>query len=147
MEPLYIELRLERAAGLRRLSSEAIAEMVQAIRSAKRLPRLGYHFAQHGAEMGAAREEDYEQAFREHLSQPRLRVFTYLRPRGRAPFWELVDPATGRTALYNERERDAWSFFTPTNAQARDHNTEGWWVEVVFREGSWEREEQWRWDV
>ena len=145
MEPRYTQFRQERAAQLRQLTAADLAAAVRALGGVQRLPRIRYHFAQHGRDLGATSIEEYDGAFRLHLAQADLRIFSYLRARDRVPFWELVDPVNGRTVLYNEEVREAWSFFQPSDPAAPYRNAEGWWVEVVPGPTNWQIEEQWRW--
>ena len=72
------------------------------IKDATTLSRMEYHFEEHAAEFGVTSTEEYLALLRVHLRQDDLRIFSYLRPRGQAPFWALVAPDAGDTVLYNE---------------------------------------------
>jgi len=71
------------------VSRQDIENLLSRIRQSKAIPKLTYHFEQHGAQFGARDEQEYLQRMREHLSREDLRVFTYLRGRRQVPFWEL----------------------------------------------------------
>ena len=74
------------------MSSQDIDSLLIRIRQSRTMPKLSYHFGQHGAEFGVRDEREYLQRMREHLSREDLRIFTYLRGRRQVPFWELIDP-------------------------------------------------------
>lgn len=134
-----------RLAQLRRLSDNEVMATVAAIRQATTLARPDYHLAIHGREFGATTLEAYLLALREHLRRRDLRVFTYLRPPKLVPFWELVAPDDGATALYNEAKGAVWSFYLPGRAELRFAAYEAVAVELVPTATGWMRVEHWRW--
>ena len=139
-------LQAERVEQLRQLSDQEVSRIVESIRHATTIPRLPYHFEKHGRGLGIATAEEYLQASREHLRRRDLRIFTYLRPAGRVPFWELMAPDIGTTVMYNEQRRQIWSFFRPEDAAARMAAVQAGWIEVVRTATGWDFREHWQWD-
>ena len=125
------------------MTSEQIADILRLIRKAETIPRLRYHFEQHGAQFGAQDEQEYLQRMRQHLSREDLRVFTYLRGRRQVPFWELVDLESGATVLYNESQHSIWSFYRMALPEYRLRRYQLEWLEVVRTSSGWESRESW----
>ncbi len=86
------DTRIWQVAGM---SSGDVEKLLARIRQSEAVPRLRYHFEQHGAELGAGDEQEYLQRMRQHLSREDLRIFTYVRGKKHVPFWELVDLESG----------------------------------------------------
>ena len=138
-------LRQERLAQLRQFTDRDVERVRASIRQATAVPNLCYHLRKHGAAMAVHTEDEYLRALREHLRREDLRVFTYLRPRGHVPFWELVASDTGTTVVYNSKRKQIWSFFQPKDADGRMRYAETAWIEVIRLVDGWEFEESWRW--
>ena len=130
---------------LQQLSSDQIEVILAAFRSASTVPKPEYHLEKHGDMLGVRSIAEYEEAFRDHVQGEGLRVFTYLRPADRTPFWELVDPSTGTTGVYNERKSEVSSFFRPKSPERRMVVAQQWWIEVVQTSQGWEPKENWQW--
>jgi hypothetical protein len=143
--PSLASLKSDRMGQLQQLSSDRIEGILAAFRSASTVPKPEYHFGKHGDMLGVQSLAEYEQAFRDHVQKEGLRVFTYLRPADRTPFWELVDPSTGTTGVYNEGKETASSFFRPRSVERRMAIAQQWWVEVTRTSQGWEPKENWRW--
>lgn len=142
---LTSSLRAERLAQLRRAHREDIGRIANEILRAETIPRLYYHFRQHGQEFGATTPEAYLAAFQKHRGRRDMRMFTYLRGRGRVPFWELVAPDTGTSVTYNEQRRVVWSFFRSERPELRFARYQVLWIEVIRAGTGWRFEEDWRW--
>ena len=80
------QLKILRLAQLSMMSSQDIDAIIQSIRQVTTLARLDYHFESHGEEeeFETSVSEEYRALFRSHLRCDDLRIFTYLRSRGRA---------------------------------------------------------------
>jgi len=109
------ELRARRLEQLRAMSSEELDECIRRMRLEQDLPELLYHFRTHRAEFDADTPEAYHALFKEHIRRDGLIFLTYIRPRGSATMWHLVDLDLGNVAQYNETRREYWSFFRPRN--------------------------------
>jgi hypothetical protein len=138
-------LQAARLAQVTRMDPRDIDQLVQRIRRADSMPKLGYHATRHAEDVGAGSAQEYLEALRAHLARADLRVFTYLRTKDRTPIWELVAPDTGTTVMYHEERSSLWSFFRPVDVGARMANAETWWVEAIRTPTGWRFEERWRW--
>ena len=140
-------LRAQRLAQLKQLSDGDVEAIVHDVKSSQSIPRLGYHFARHGAEFEVDNPEEYVAALRRHLQRGDLRIFTFLdrTSKGLTGFWALVAPDNAATVLYNEQQRRLWSFYRPRAPAVRMANVQTLWIEVCRRGQSWEFEEQWQW--
>lgn len=125
------------------MSSQDIDSLLTQIRQSRTIPKLSYHFEQHGAEFGARDEQEYLQRMQEHLSREGLRIFTYLRGRQQMPFWELIDLENGATVLYNESRRSVWSFYRMALPEYRLRRYQQEWLEAVRTPRGWEFKESW----
>lgn len=143
--PLSASLKSDRLGQLQKLSNDQIKALLGAFRSASTVPKLEYHFEKHGEMLGAQSVAEYEEAFRNHIRREGLRTFTYLRPADRTPFWELVDPSTGTTGVYNEGKDAVSSFFRPRSVERRMAIAQQWWIEITETPRGWEPKENWRW--
>lgn len=125
------------------MSNQDIDSLLTRVRQSRTMPKLSYHFEQHGAEYGARDEQEYLQRMWEHLSRENLRIFTYLRGRRRVPFWELVDLEGGATVLYNEPQQSIWSFYRMALPEYRLRRYQLEWLEAVRTSRGWEFRESW----
>ena len=139
-------LRTARAAQLESMSGSEFDAVLATIRASASFPRVAYHFSRHGQEFGVTTEAGYLAALGVHLLRSDLRVFTFLRPEGRAPFWALVAPDTGDTALYNEARGRIYSFYRPERPAVRMAAVESHWVELIRRQDGWLTLQEWQWE-
>lgn len=138
--------QVERAAQLSRLSDADIDGMLARMRAKTTLPKLDYHFREHGPDFGASDERQYVSAMTATLARTDLRVFSGLTKtsKGVVPRWTLVAP-DGATMLYDETDDVIWSFYRPPNVERRMNAMVNLWVELVRRGGRWQIETQWAW--
>jgi hypothetical protein len=139
-------LRSARLAQVALLEDQDVEGLVERIRRADRIPRLEYHLARHGRDVGAGAAAEYLRALRAHLTRPDLRHFAYLRTKDRARIWELIAPDDGASAMYHEVRESLWSFFRPIDPDARMVSMEAWWIEAIRSAAGWRFEERWRWN-
>ena len=133
-------LRMQQVSAM---SGEEIDKLLARIRQSRTIPKLSYHFEQHGPEFGARDEQEYLRKMQEHLSRGDLRIFTYLRGRRQVPFWELIDLETGATVLYNESQQRVWSFYRMALPEYRLRRYQLEWLEAVRTARGWEFKESW----
>lgn len=139
-------LKATRASQLRAMEPVAIDAILSSIRQAETIPKVDYHFAQHGPEFSARVSAEYLERLREHVQRHDSRVFTFLRQPDRVPFWALVAPDTGATVLYHEQRKAVWSFYRPTIPAVRFGKVQSDWIELVRRGERWDIEEDWQWE-
>ncbi len=132
-----LRLRETRLAELRETSSAEIESVLHGMQAARRLPKLDYHFEQHGAELGAATPDELNTLFLAHIRRQDLRFATAMRGKDGARMWFLVDVDSGLVAQYNATRRRYFSFFRVQDLEQFERNYALSWVEAIRRDEQW----------
>lgn len=74
-----MEGQARRLDELRVLSEEELSARIQRMRQTRNLPRLSYHFGQHGEAVGAGTPTEFNEMFGRHVGRGDLRYFTFIR--------------------------------------------------------------------
>jgi len=131
-----------RLAELLELPDQAIDDLIAEMQTNIRLPKMDYHFEDHGTGLGVATVEEYREEFLAHVVRQDLRLFTGIRAKDGARMWYLIGMDTAYVAQYNQSKSRYWSFFKCANLEKFLKSGRDWWIEVVQTGEGW-RFEKW----
>ena len=131
------QLQAERLNQIAELPPEWLGQQIDRMAVRQALPKLDYHYDEHGRDLGATSREVYAQMFEEHIQRTDLMYFTGIRQRDHVVMWYLMAPDTGAVAQYNETRGVYWSFYQPGDPIRQLEEALLWWAEIKREGGQW----------
>jgi hypothetical protein len=121
---------------LARLRSINVDAQVRQFLSQRELPKLQYHFEQHGRDMGCRTAAEYRARFLQVIDHPPIEFFVVRRSKSRPDLmWRRYDPVTSSVVQYNQTTGLVHSYYLVRDWQAYLRAAEP--VRVALVEGTW----------